>query len=98
MISDYIDVNAPKHLITDRKLVGANPSKHGKNTMAAQGSTFIRRQAGMTQTMANNFLNQSQDSQQNNRSNRSSINRENSNSITSRDRMGSYDNFAENNA
>ena len=63
MISDYIDVNAPKHLITDRKLVGANSSKHGKNMMAAQGSTFIRRQAGMTQTMANNFLNQSQDSQ-----------------------------------
>ena len=62
MISDYIDVNAPKHLITDRKLVGANSSKHGKNAMAAQGSTFIRRQGGMTQTMANNFLNQSQDS------------------------------------
>lgn len=52
----------------------------------------------MNQTVAHNFLNQSQDaSQQNDRSNRSSLNRENkANSMTSRDRMGSYTGFEDN--
>ena len=51
----------------------------------------------MNHTIGHNFLNQSQESinQKHNRSNRSSLNRENSNSITSRDRMGSYTHLEE---
>ena len=87
-------------MVTDRKLmVGGGHSNKQKNPngLIPQGSSFIRRQGQgiMNHTVAHSFLNQSQDASHD-RSNRSSLNREQANSMTSRDRMGSYTGFEDN--
>ena len=75
MMSDYVDAGVPSQLVSDRKGVGSS----GKNLMVPQGSTFIRRQGIMNQTVARGFLKQSQESSQpRDYSNRSSVNRDSS--------------------
>ena len=72
-------------MVTERKMMGGKYAGAGSQG----GNTFMRRQGMMNQTMGQNFLNMSHDS---NRSNQSSLNRGGNNSMTARDRNGSLSN------